>query len=263
MLTAAIWAISSGTPIGLMTDGWAHTMPTSIYHSLVRPFVLRYSRAVACCGTKGAEYMREAGVAADRIIIIPIVPAWNPPKKIPDYEQRPFDLLWCAHMNDEIKNISFFLKVVLALNRKRGGLKICLVGRGNSEQMVIQHLTAAGIEYQHDGHVDWNEMADVFSSAKLLLLPSLWEPWGLVCNEAMQCGAVPIVSPFVGAADDLVISEKSGVVCPLEVDEWVRAIERSIVREKWANLSRAALAEAKCRNLSTSASLFEHFIEVC
>jgi glycosyltransferase involved in cell wall biosynthesis len=167
-------------------------------------------------------------------------------------------------MNDKVKNVSFFLEVAMALNSKLQRLKVRLVGRGKAEQQVIARLTDAGIEYQHDAHVKWSEMANVFTSAKLLLLPSLWEPWGLVCNEAMQCGAVPIVSPFVGAADDLVISEKSGIVCPLRVGEWVRTIERLLANEQeWTRFSRTALAEAKCRNLKTSASLFEHFIEMC
>jgi glycosyltransferase involved in cell wall biosynthesis len=264
MLSAAIWAVATGTPLGLITDGWAHTMPTSIYHSAVRPFVLRHCRAVACCGNKGAEYMREQGIAADRIVIVPLVPGWNPPAHIPSYAERSFDLLWCAHMNDKVKNISFFVDVAIALNSKLQSLKIRLVGRGNAEQLVVARLTDAGIEHQHDIHLDWKEMVNVFTNAKFLLLPSLWEPWGLVCNEAMQCGAVPIVSPFVGAADDLVISAKNGVVCPLQVGEWVSTIERLLPNvQEWTTLSRTSLAEAKCRNLKISASLFEHFIEMC
>jgi glycosyltransferase involved in cell wall biosynthesis len=264
MLSAAIWAMTTGTPMGLITDGWAHTMPTSIYHSLVRPFVLRHCRAVACCGSKGAEYMREQGFAPDQIVIIPIVPAWDPPERVPSYTERSFDLLWCAQMNDKVKNISFFLKVAIALNSKLRRIKVRLVGHGKAEQQVISQLTEAGIEHQHDAHVEWSEMANVFTSAKFLLLPSLWEPWGLVCNEAMQCGAVPIVSPFVGAGDDLVISEKSGIVCQLRVAEWVRTIERLLTNEQeWRRLSSAACAEAKCRNLKSSTSLFEHFIELC
>jgi glycosyltransferase involved in cell wall biosynthesis len=264
MLSAAIWAAATGTPMGLTTDGWAHTMPTSIYHSAVRPFILRHCRTVACCGNKGTEYMREQGIPTDRIVIVPIVPAWDPPVQIPGYAERSFDLLWCAQMNDKIKNVSFFLEVAMALNSKLQGLKVRLVGRGKAEQQVIARLTDAGIQHQHDAHVEWDEMASVFTSAKFLLLPSLWEPWGLVCNEAMQCGAVPIVSPFVGAADDLIISEKSGIVCPLKVGEWIKTIERLLPNEQeWTRLSRNALAEAKCRNLKTSASLFEHFIEMC
>ena len=182
---------------------------------------------------------------------------------VPNYAERPFDLLWCAQINDKVKNVSFFLKVAIALNSKVRGLRVRLVGRGKAEQEAIARLTAAGIEYQHDAHIDWSKMANVFVSAKLLLLPSLWEPWGLVCNEAMQCGAVPIVSPFVGAGDDLVISGKTGHVCPLQVQEWVRTIEQLLRNEQeWIRLSHSACVESKRRNVKSSASLFEHFIEL-
>ena len=41
--------------------------------------------------------------------------------------------------------------------------------------------------------------------ADILVLPSEHEPWGVVVNEAMAAGVIPVVSDRVGAAPDLVV----------------------------------------------------------
>ena len=42
-----------------------------------------------------------------------------------------------------------------------------------------------------------------YALAEAFILPSLWEEWGLVVNEAMACGLPVIVSDTVGCAEDL------------------------------------------------------------
>jgi glycosyltransferase involved in cell wall biosynthesis len=261
MLGAALWAFKNRTPMALVTDGWSSTMPNSIYHSATRSFVFRQSRAVACCGRKGADYLRGQGISQDRIVVVPLVPGWDPPRCIPTGAKRRFDLLWCAQMNDKRKNLSFFLDVVLALHARMPGLQVRLVGTGSAERRAIARLRAAGIAFEHQPQVAWTDMADVFTSARLLLLPSRWEPWGLVCNEAMQCGTVPIVSELVGAADDLVLSGENGIVRPLKQEDWVDVIEHlSSDEAEWNRLSYNARAAATSRTVRDSACAFDRFI---
>jgi len=50
--------------------------------------------------------------------------------------------------------------------------------------------------------------------ADVLILPSSFEPWGLVCNEAMCFGLPVIVSDRVGAAADLVRDGVNGFTYP-------------------------------------------------
>jgi len=42
-----------------------------------------------------------------------------------------------------------------------------------------------------------------YALADVFILPSLWEEWGLVVNEAMACGLPVVVSETVGSAEDL------------------------------------------------------------
>jgi glycosyltransferase involved in cell wall biosynthesis len=54
------------------------------------------------------------------------------------------------------------------------------------------------------GFVNQSELSAYYHAADILVLPSEVEKWGLVINEAMAAGALPVVSDRVGAAPDLV-----------------------------------------------------------
>jgi glycosyltransferase involved in cell wall biosynthesis len=55
------------------------------------------------------------------------------------------------------------------------------------------------------GFVNQSELPTYYHAADVIVLPSEWETWGLVVNEAMAAGVLPVVSDRVGAAPDLVV----------------------------------------------------------
>ena len=54
------------------------------------------------------------------------------------------------------------------------------------------------------GFVNQGELPSYYHAADILVLPSHSEPWGLVVNEAMTAGVLPVVSDRVGCGPDLV-----------------------------------------------------------
>src|SRR5439155_16692891 len=54
------------------------------------------------------------------------------------------------------------------------------------------------------GFVNQSQLPAVYASADLMVLPSDYEPFAVVVNEAMCCGCPVIASDHVGAARDLV-----------------------------------------------------------
>jgi glycosyltransferase involved in cell wall biosynthesis len=54
------------------------------------------------------------------------------------------------------------------------------------------------------GFVNQAELPGWYGCGDILVLPSGREPWGLVVNEGMACGLIPVVSDAVGCAADLV-----------------------------------------------------------
>ena len=55
------------------------------------------------------------------------------------------------------------------------------------------------------GFVNQSELPAYYHAADVIVLPSEAEPWGLVVNEAMAAGVLPVVSDRVGAGPDLVV----------------------------------------------------------
>ena len=64
------------------------------------------------------------------------------------------------------------------------------------------------------GFRNQSELPALYDLCDVFALPSRFEPWGLVVNEAMNAGRPVIVSDRVGAAADLVEDGVNGFVYP-------------------------------------------------
>jgi UDP-glucose:(heptosyl)LPS alpha-1,3-glucosyltransferase len=67
-----------------------------------------------------------------------------------------------------------------------------------------------------------------YGASDVYLMPTLYEPFGLVFGEAMACGLPAIASPQAGAADWIRHGENGFIVDPLDIAGLARAVERTI-----------------------------------
>ena len=84
--------------------------------------------------------------------------------------------------------------------------------RGEIEK-EIERLGASG-RVKLLGFVNQSALPEVYRAADVLVLPSQYEPFGVVVNESMLCGCVPVVSDRVGARFDLIEEGRTGFVYP-------------------------------------------------
>jgi glycosyltransferase involved in cell wall biosynthesis len=79
------------------------------------------------------------------------------------------------------------------------------------------------------GFINQSELPSYYHAADIFVLPSESEPWGLVVNEAMACGTLPVVSDQVGCAPDLAAGV--GEIFPFgNVQELADALSRAVKR---------------------------------
>ncbi len=64
------------------------------------------------------------------------------------------------------------------------------------------------------GFTNQSELPSLYVGADLLVLPSDYEPFGLVVNEAMLCGCPVVASDRVGAARDLILPINPSFIYP-------------------------------------------------
>jgi glycosyltransferase involved in cell wall biosynthesis len=92
------------------------------------------------------------------------------------------------------------------------------------------------------GFINQSQLPPIYRAADLLVLPSHYEPFGLVVNEAMLSGCPVAVSDRVGAKFDLVRPGENGYIFPVGDVDALAAILQEILRdpEKRARMGDAA-----------------------
>ena len=97
------------------------------------------------------------------------------------------------------------------------------------------------------GFTNQSQLPAVYCASDLLVLPSDYEPFGVVVNEAMLCGSAVAVSDRVGAGRDLVSAE-NGFIFPVGDIEALAAILRAAASDP---LRLRALGAASRKRMET------------
>ncbi|MGI9077947.1 MAG: glycosyltransferase family 4 protein [Gemmatimonadaceae bacterium] len=125
------------------------------------------------------------------------------------------------------------------------GAHIVFAGSGPEEALLRREVERRGIKnVSFLGFVNQRALPEVYSLADLFVMPSEFEPWGLVLNEAMAAGLPVVVSDEVGAAEDLVNGHGTGYVFPsgrwdIMAEEVERLVADAELRKRFGEAARA------------------------
>ena len=141
-------------------------------------------------------------------------------------------------------------------------LRVMIVGgdgKGDpAYRRMRQMCRAAGIDERvtFAGRVDQTVLPQYYSAADLLVLPSVYESFGMVALEALACGT-PVVATRVGATDDLIRQEATGRLVKSDSarsladaiaavlsqrEQHPEAARRSVWRYDWSRVAEEVLA---------------------
>lgn len=104
---------------------------------------------------------------------------------------------------------------VLELHRlcsQEGEFHSILAGNGPMEKQFQRERLP---NFHSLGFQNQAQVRDLYHAADLLFVPSEYETWGLVVNEAFACRLPALVTETCGCAHDLVIDGKTGWVFPV------------------------------------------------
>lgn len=113
-------------------------------------------------------------------------------------------------------------------------VKLILVGSGGLESAIRSRLQAAmGEDLVMPGFVNQGDLRRFYSLADVFVLPSLYETWGLVVNEAMEMGLPCIVSRSAGCAPDLIREGVNGMLFdPRDVSGLADALRNILLNDE-------------------------------
>lgn len=211
-----------GIPHLAMTDGTdVSEQGLSRVHQAVRRFVYARSSAFMPASVGGQRHYESYGIPADRCF----TSCLSIDNKIfapPAAREKSFDFIFSGRI-EEVKNPLFALRVA-AETAKRLGRKVRLLFAGSGSLQERLHdaarASAGLVEVVFHGFAAQRELPGLYRSARLFLFPTLWDPWGVVANEACAAGLPVLVSPHAGVAGELVRDGENGFVCELDADAW-------------------------------------------
>jgi glycosyltransferase involved in cell wall biosynthesis len=111
----------------------------------------------------------------------------------------------------EQKNVKLIIDSFISVSTKFSNSKLIIVGDG-------ELLPCLKKDYNNNEKIIFtgpkfgNDLVEFYKIGHALVLPSLYEPWGLVVNEALSAGLPVIVSSEVGASHDLVLKANTGFI---------------------------------------------------
>jgi glycosyltransferase involved in cell wall biosynthesis len=113
------------------------------------------------------------------------------------------------------------------------------------------------------GFVNQTQLPAVYTSADLLVLPSVYDAFGVVVNEAMLCGCPVVVSDRVGAGRDLVAPVAPQLIFPCGNIDALAAILKDALadRTRLQSIARASVAHIQTwspeRNIAATVEAIE------
>jgi glycosyltransferase involved in cell wall biosynthesis len=146
------------------------------------------------------------------------------------------------------------LDLTAAVRLLQREVTVLMVGDGVlAGQIQAELAPASGVV---TGFVSQSELPPYYHAADILVLPSEVEQWGLVINEAMAAGALPVVSDRVGAAPDLV--QGAGEIYPCgDVASLAAALHRALGRVADAGIRSRIRQHAAGFSIDRAAEGFE------
>lgn len=183
---------------------------------MLAPWIRHFYRsgdAWLVSGTRAAERAISLGADPARTVISPMIPA------LP-LDDGAFSTNVHPRVNERTKYL--FVGRLLALKgidvlldafaQVEGG-ELWIAGDGPLRPRV-EAAAAGDNRIRLHGHLGWTELQAMYREADALVLPSLYDVWGLVVNEALAHGVPVIASDQVGAATDLLEPGVTGLVVP-------------------------------------------------
>jgi glycosyltransferase involved in cell wall biosynthesis len=224
------WCRAQGIPTLLFGDSNIHGDVRGGWKARVKrvlvPRFLRYACGILACGRYGRAYFTKYGCPPERIFLFPYEPDYSlirdlPPEAVRAAQAR-FGLrsgrrriVFSGRVMRD-KRPDLLVEAFLEIADRRPEWDLVVVGDG-----PLRAVLEARVPPSLRDRVIWcgflesqAEVSAIYKASDVLALPSDYEPWALVVNEAAAAGMAIVASSVVGAAAELVRDGLNGRVFP-------------------------------------------------
>ena len=196
-------------------SGWVTGTLSRQVHA-VESWLVRESDSLITCSASMSDEITELfgpGLAETTVIRNGIDAArWPFAARRP--RTGPAELLYVGRLEYE-KGVHDVIAALPRIRRTRPGTTLTIAGEGTQQDWLIdqarKHRVIKATRFV--GRLDHDELLAVLHRADAAVLPSHYEPFGLVALEAAAAGT-PLVTSNIGGLGEAVINGETGMSCP-------------------------------------------------
>jgi glycosyltransferase involved in cell wall biosynthesis len=113
------------------------------------------------------------------------------------------------------KGVDVALRAFDTLRHLRSDIRLLIVGEGENSLLLLRLARSLGVipSVTFAGWRRGQALVDAYQCAELVLMPSLYEPFGIVALEAMACGK-PVIASSVGGLTEIIEHGVTGFLSP-------------------------------------------------
>jgi len=178
-----------------------------------RRVIQRCDRVLTSSRETAREIQRSFGVSSDRIRMVYNGLDADFFRPLNGEPKRPNSLLFVGNTDDSKKGILYLLQALTLLPEM---VTLTIVDQGKPFKAyapeLVQRLRLAS-RVTFTGKVSAEELRQLYVSAEAVILPSLYEGFGLPAAESMACGT-PVIATRAGALPEVVGEDGAGILIP-------------------------------------------------
>jgi glycosyltransferase involved in cell wall biosynthesis len=242
-------AVGCGATVGLYSEpiddsGWRGSAKRGLY----RMHALRWGSRLdflLLTGQRAQDWFAARGFPKERIFPYGYFVAWpeiGSTLDVPDSSPRgdQFEWVFLGQLVPR-KGLDLLLQSLARLPEARWQLRVIGVGpdAGTYKNAARELGVAARVEWV--GAVPNRRVQDFLISADALVLPSRFDGWGAVVNEALSVGTPVVVSDACGAAELVAESERGEVFRTNSIPALTAALGTQLAKGRVGSMRRAAI----------------------
>lgn len=197
--------------------------PPNQYAAFLERYVGAEAGLVICCSEHvRQELLQEYHVPPAKIAIIPCGVASR--RFQIDADLRAFSQLFAAPSDrlmlyvgrlDTEKGLPHLLEALAQVLLVIPQARLVIAGKGALHQSLLERARELQIadRVSFAGYLHDEPLAALYQCAEVLVVPSLYEPFGIVALEGMACGK-PVVASDVGGLSEIVVEGQTGLKVP-------------------------------------------------
>jgi glycosyltransferase involved in cell wall biosynthesis len=192
------------------SDPGRRKLSKKIFDSIV-PILSLHADKIIVISELEKQHLESLGIKEEKMVKIPLGINLNLFRR--DKRTKGDYLLFVGRFDIDQKGIDILLKALKISSKSCGDIKLFMIGNNSKNKIKIMHMIKE-LELEKEvsilGYVNKKELIEYYHNCKALVLPSRFEPFGLVILEAFACGK-PVIASKVGGISEIV-NERNGLL---------------------------------------------------